>query len=70
MIESQDLFLDLLFLAIGRHALIAQVCKVCPIVQMALQGHIFLSKDEFVEVFNHLLSQKLKIIVVIDKFYF
>jgi hypothetical protein len=66
MIEVQDLFLDLVFLAIGMHAFIAQVCKVRPIVQMPLQGHIFLSKDEFVEVFDHLLCLELKIIVIID----
>jgi hypothetical protein len=32
---------------------------------MPLQGHIFLSKDESVEVFNHLVWLRLKIIAVI-----
>jgi hypothetical protein len=63
MIEVQDLFLGFLFLAIGRHTLIANLCKVRPIVQMPFQGHIFLSKDAVVQAFDHLLSQKLKIIV-------
>jgi hypothetical protein len=33
---------------------------------MPFQGHIFISKDEFVEVFDHLVCPELKIIVVID----